>query len=155
MNAAYVELTLGPFRQMRRSLLGWAIGLGALVAVTVAFWPAFRGSSGISEAIDQLPAGVVEAFGLAGFGTPAGFLRGNLYEFIVPLLLAIAAVAAANGLTAAEEDAGRIETYMSQPVTRRAVFLGRTAALILWLTIADGIGPGRAAGQRRGGGAAD
>ena len=136
MNAAYVELTLGPFRQMRRSLLGWGIGLGSLVAVTVAFWPAFRGSSGISEAIDQLPAGVVEAFGLAGFGTPAGFLRGNLYEFIVPLLLAIAAVAAANGLTAAEEDAGRIETYMSQPVTRRAVFLGRTVgALAGWLAI--------------------
>ena len=120
---------------MRRSLLGWGIGLGSLVAVTVAFWPAFRGSSGISEAIDQLPSGVVDAFGLAGFGTPAGFLRGNLYEFIVPLLLAIAAVAAANGLTAAEEDAGRMETYLSQPVTRRSVFIGRTVALIVWLAI--------------------
>ena len=135
MKGAYVELALGPLRQMRRSLLGWGIGLGALVAVTVAFWPAFRGSSGISEAIDQLPSGVVEAFGLAGFGTPAGFLRGNLYEFIVPLLLAIAAVAAANGLTAAEEDAGRMETYLSQPVPRRSVYLGRTVALILWLAI--------------------
>jgi ABC-2 type transport system permease protein len=118
---------------MRRSLLGWGIGLGSLVAVTVAFWPAFRGSSGISEAIDQLPSGVVEAFGLAGFGTPAGFLRGNLYEFIVPLLLGVAAVAAANGLTAAEEDAGRMEAYLSQPVTRQAVFVGRSIALVAWL----------------------
>lgn len=130
-----IELAMGPLRQMRRSLLGWGIGLGALVAVTVAFWPAFRGSSGISEAIDQLPSGVVEAFGLAGFGTPAGFLRGNLYEFIVPLLMAVAAVAAANGLTAAEEDAGRMETYLSQPVSRRSVFIGRTLALVVWLTI--------------------
>ena len=135
MNGAYVELAVGPLRQMRRSLLGWGIGLGSLVAVTVAFWPAFRGSSGISEAIDQLPSGVIDAFGLAGFGTPAGFLRGNLYEFIVPLLLAIAAVAAANGLTAAEEDAGRMETYLSQPVTRRSVFVGRTFALTVWLAI--------------------
>ena len=135
MNSAYVELALGPLRQMRRSLLGWGIGLGSLVAVTVAFWPAFRGSSGISEAIDQLPSGVIEAFGLAGFGTPAGFLRGNLYEFIVPLLLAIAAVAAANGLTAAEEDAGRMETYLSQPVSRRSVFIGRTVAMTVWLAI--------------------
>ena len=91
------------------------------------------GSSGISEAIDQLPSGVVEAFGLAGFGTPAGFLRGNLYEFIVPLLLGVAAVAAANGLTAAEEDAGRMEAYLSQPVTRQAVFVGRSIALVAWL----------------------
>lgn len=135
MNASRVELALGPLRQMRRSLVGWAMGLGALVAVTVAFWPAFRGSSGISEAIDQLPAGVIEAFGLAGFGTPAGFLRGNLYEFIVPLLLAVAAVAAANGLTAAEEDAGRLETYLSQPVSRQSVFVGRTVALAVWLAV--------------------
>jgi len=129
------ELVTGPLRQMRRSLLGWGIGLGAFVAVTVAFWPAFRGSSGISEAIDQLPSGVVEAFGLAGFGTPAGFLRGNLYEFIVPLLMAVAAVAVANGLTAAEEDAGRLELYLSQPVTRPAVFLGRALALLIWLVV--------------------
>jgi ABC-2 type transport system permease protein len=120
---------------MRRSLIGWALGLGALIAVTVAFWPAFRGSSGISEAIDQLPSGVVQAFGLAGFGTPAGFLRGNLYEFIVPLLMAVASVAAANGLTAAEEDAGRLETYLTQPVTRQSVFVGRTLALTMWLTV--------------------
>jgi len=126
VNASRVELAIGPLRQMRRSLVGWAIGLGAVVAVTVAFWPAFRGSSGISEAIDQLPAGVIQAFGLAGFGTPAGFLRGNLYELIVPLLMAVAAVAAANGLTAAEEDAGRLETYLSQPVSRQSVFFGRT-----------------------------
>ncbi len=138
MNATGVELVLGPLRQMRRSLLGWAIGLGSLVAVTVAFWPAFRGSSGISEAIDQLPSGIVDAFGLAAFGTPAGFLRGNLYEFIVPLLLAVAAVAAANGLTAGEEDSGRMETYLSQPVTRQSVFLGRTVALLAWLVLMIG-----------------
>lgn len=135
MNRTAVELVAGPLRQMRRSFVGWAIGLGALVAVTVAFWPAFQGSSGISDAIDQLPPGVIQAFGLAEFGTPAGFLRGNLYEFIVPLLLAVAAVAAANGVTAAEEDAGRLETYLSQPVTRQAVFVGRTVALIVWLAI--------------------
>jgi len=135
MNGAAIELALGPFRQLRRSLVGWGIGLASLVALTVAFWPAFRGSSGISEAIDQLPSGLIEAFGLAGFGTPAGFLRGNLYEFIVPLLLAVAAVAVANGLTAAEEDAGRLETYLSQPVSRRSVFVGRTVALVVWLVV--------------------
>lgn len=134
MNAG-VELVLGPLRQMRRSLLGWGIGLGALIGVTVAFWPAFRGSSGISEAIDNLPPAVVDAFGLAGFGTPAGFLRGNLYEFIVPLLLAVAAVAAANGLTSAEEDAGRLETYLSQPIARRSLFLARSVAVFLWLVL--------------------
>ena len=139
MSGSTIELALGPLRQLRRSILGWGAGLAFLVVVTVAFWPAFRGSSGISEAIDQLPPGVIEAFGLAGFGTPAGFLRGNLYEFIVPLLLAVAAVAAANGLTAAEEDSGRMETYLSQPVSRRSVFVGRTVVLIVWSLVMTGV----------------
>ena len=139
MNDTALELCVGPFRLLRRSLIGWAIGLGSLVGVTVAFWPAFRGSSGISDAIDQLPPGVVQALGLAGFGTPGGYLRGNLYELIVPLLLAIGAVATANGLTAADEEAGRMELHLSQPVTRRAVLLGRTLAMAGWLAVVSAL----------------
>jgi ABC-2 type transport system permease protein len=139
MKGPAIELFVGPFRLLRRSLVGWAIGLGSLVVVTVAFWPAFRGSSGISEAIDQLPSGVIEAFGLAGFGTPGGFLRGNLYELIIPLLLTIGTVATANGLTASDEEAGRMEIQLSQPVTRRSVFLGRATAMIAWLTVMTAI----------------
>ena len=131
MNPRAVELVIGPLRQTRRSAIGWGLGLASLVALTVAFWPLFRDSSGISEAIEQLPSGLIDAFGLAEFGTPAGFLRGNLYEFIVPLLLAIAAVATANGLTASEEDSGRMEVYLAQPVTRRSVFIGRIAATVI------------------------
>jgi len=133
MNAAWLELVAGPLRAMRRATVWWSIGLASLVAVTVAFWPAFQGSSGISRAIDQLPSGVVQAFGLQDFGTPAGFLRGNLYDFFVPLLLAAAAVVLANGQMASEEAAGRLELYLAQPVDRRAVFAGRAVAALLAL----------------------
>lgn len=128
-----VELVAAPFRQLRRSAVGWGIGLAVLVALTVAFWPLFAESSAISDAIESLPPAIVDAFGLAEFGTPAGFLRGNLYEFIVPLLLAIAAVAVANAVTAAEEDSGRLETYLAQPVSRTALFIGRIVAVTLWI----------------------
>jgi ABC-2 type transport system permease protein len=135
MSGRVAELVLGPLRSLRRSTLGWGIGIAALIALTVAFWPAFHNSSGISQAIDALPAGVVEAFGLEDFGTPAGFLRGNLYEFLVPLLLAIAAVAAANGLTASEEDSGRLELFLAQPVSRVALFAGRALAVAVWVVV--------------------
>jgi ABC-2 type transport system permease protein len=128
MRSPAFELVSGPFRTARRAVLGWSIGLGLLVAGTVAFWPAFKGSSGISQAIDQLPTGVVEAFGLQDFGTPAGFLRGNLYEIFVPLLIIGAAVAIVSGQTAREEAGGRLELFLAQPVDRRAVFLGRAVA---------------------------
>ncbi len=133
MTAPLRELVVGPLRAMRRAIFWWSVGLASLVGVTVAFWPAFQGSSGISAAIDQLPAGLVQAFGLENFGTPAGFLRGNLYDFFVPLLLAAAAVILVNGQTAAEEASGRLELYLAQPVDRRMVFLGRAIATLVAL----------------------
>ena len=135
MNALILELVSGPLRAMRRATFWWSLGLAALVAGTISVWPAFRGSSGISQAIDQLPSGVVQAFGLADFGTPAGFLRANLYDFFLPLLIVIAAVVLANGQTASEEAAGRLELYLAQPIDRRAVLLCRAIAGLIALVV--------------------
>jgi ABC-2 type transport system permease protein len=130
-----------PARRAEPPALGRArpVGVASLTAVTVAFWPAFRVSSGITEEIDQLPAGVVQAFGLANFGTPAGYLRGNLYELFVPLLLAAAAVAMATGQIAGEEASGRLELIFAQPLDRRVIFLGRAIAVLIALMIISGI----------------
>ena len=135
MNARILELVGGPLRAMRQATFWWSLGLAALIAGAMSVWPAFRGSSGISQAIDQLPSGVVQAFGLADFGTPAGFLRANLYGFFVPLLVVIAAVVLANGQTASEEAAGRLELYLAQPIDRRAALLGRAVAALLAVVV--------------------
>ncbi len=139
MSGSSAELVVGPLRAMWRPIFWWSVGLGSLVAVTVAFWPAFQGSSGISQAFDQLPAGVVAALGFQDLGTPAGFLRGNLYELFLPLLLAGAAVALVNGQTASDEAAGRLELVLAQPVDRRAVFLGRAVAALVALLVVTGV----------------
>ena len=128
-----LELVAVPLRALRRSVFWWAAGLASLVAGTVAFWPVFKGSSAITDALDQLPSGILGALGLANFGTPAGYLRGNLYELFLPLLLAAAAVVFVNGQTAGEEAAGRLEILLAQPVDRRALFLGRAVAALIAL----------------------
>jgi beta-exotoxin I transport system permease protein len=135
MERSWLELVSIPLRSLRRAGIGWGVALALLIGATVAFWPAFKGTSAISQAFDQMPQGLVQALGLQDFATPAGFLRGNLYELLVPLLLAGAAVAMANGQTASEEDAGRLELYLSQPVSRTASWLGRVVALAVWLAI--------------------
>ncbi|HEU4572291.1 MAG TPA: hypothetical protein VFR93_06355 [Candidatus Limnocylindrales bacterium] len=132
---AGVAMVREPFVAIRRSGLLWLVSVAALVALTVAFWPAFEGASGFSEAMDQLPPAIVQAFGLSEFGTPAGFLQGNLYDLIVPLLVAGAAIGFANSLTAADEDAGRLELPLAQPVTRQALFAARVGAVVAWLVV--------------------
>src|SRR5439155_14410930 len=119
--------------------LGWTIAFVLLVVSTVAFWPAFKGSTALNEAFQTLPQGMIQAFGLQDFASPAGYLRGGLYELIVPLMFAAAGVMFANGATAAEEDAGRLELLLAQPVTRRAFMTGRALAIGAWLVILSAI----------------
>jgi len=135
MNTRRVELILVPLGALRRSSLIWGAVLAAFAGVTVAFWPAFEGSSAISQAFDQMPSGLVQALGMQDIGTPAGFLRGNLYDFLIPLLLIGAAVTMASGQTAGEEDAGRLELFLAQPVSRGALFVGRVVALVIAVAI--------------------
>jgi ABC-2 type transport system permease protein len=52
---------------------------------------------------------------------------------IVPLMFAAAGVMFANSATAAEEDAGRLELFVAQPVSRRSVMFGRSLAVAAWI----------------------
>jgi beta-exotoxin I transport system permease protein len=133
--SAWLAFTRAALRAVARSTVWWSVALALVVIATLAFWPAFRGASGISQAIDSLPGPVIEAFGLQDFGSPAGFLRGNLYELLVPLLFSVASVALINGQTASDEAAGRLELFLSQPVDRRALFLARAVACGLALGV--------------------
>jgi ABC-2 type transport system permease protein len=133
LNARSRELLAVPVRAARRAGLVWGLSLAALIVLTVAFYPAFRDQPELSNLIAGMPSALVDAFGLADFGTPAGFLRGNLYAVLVPLMLALAGVLLMNGQTAADEDTGRMEPYLAQPVTRAALFLGRGAGVLTWV----------------------
>jgi len=129
------ELVALPFRASRRAGLGWSIAFVLMVVGTVAFWPAFQGSEGLKDALGQLPPALLEAFGLEDFGSPAGYLKGGLYDVVIPLMFAAAGVMVANSVTAAEEDAGRLELWLTQPVTRPAILGGRIVAVLGWLAV--------------------
>jgi ABC-2 type transport system permease protein len=135
VSGRWAELIGGPFRASWRAALGWSLAFVVLIVSTMAFWPAFRGSSGITAAIDQLPTPLLSAFGLQGFGSPAGYLRGGLYELVMPLCFAAAGVLFANSATAAEEESGRLELFVSQPVSRAVFFTGRAIAVFAWLAV--------------------
>jgi ABC-2 type transport system permease protein len=106
-----------------------------MVVGTVAFWPAFQSSSGIMDALDQLPPELLEAFGMEDFASPAGYLKGGLYDVVIPLMFAAAGVMFASSATAAEEDSGRLELWLTQPVTRPAVLVGRIVAVLAWMAV--------------------
>jgi ABC-2 type transport system permease protein len=89
----------------------------------------------LQDALELMPAGLLQAFGLEDFASPAGYLKGGLYDVVVPLMFAAAGVMFASSATAGEEDAGRLELWLAQPVTRSAVLAGRVVAVMGWLAV--------------------
>lgn len=118
---------------LRRSMLWWSAGLLTLSLVNVAFWPSLEDSDAM-EAFDDMGS-LLEAFGAQNMGTPAGYLDGQMFAFLLPLLLAGMAVAWVSGRTAGEEDAGRLEVLLSLPITRTAVWLVRWVASMVAVSV--------------------
>lgn len=117
----------------RRSGLIWGAALLLLVVSVLASWPAMTDAGALDELLGNIPAELIAALGLENLGTPAGFLNGNLYAMLLPLLLAVLGVLHTNALTAGDEDAGRLELLLALPVSRVGVLLSRFAAVVLVL----------------------
>ncbi len=139
MNGRRFELVIGPLRGAGRAGFAWSLAFVFLIATTVAFWPAFTESpalsSGMNQLLGQLPSSMLKAFGLEDFDTAAGYLRGGLYAIVVPLMFAAAGVMFVTSAIASEEEGGRLELTLAQPVTRQAVFVGRVLAVFAWIAI--------------------
>jgi ABC-2 type transport system permease protein len=71
---------------------------------------------------------LLEAFGAQGLSTPAGYLDGQVYALMLPLLLSGAAIAMTSALTSGDEDAGRLELLHALPLGRRTVWVARWLA---------------------------
>ncbi|MCF2533814.1 ABC transporter permease subunit [Yinghuangia soli] len=126
-------LLAGPARRVTRPLAAWSAALTALLVLNTAFWPAFRDNDGMTALAEGMPAPLVEALGLGDLGSPAGYLW-RLYTLMVPLLMAIAGASVATALTARDEDGGRYELLLAQPVGRTGVLAGRLLVTAAWLT---------------------
>ena len=117
---------------MRRPAIWWGLGIVVLTVLTAVFWPSLEGSDALSSFNDM--ESLLEAFGAQNIATPAGYLDGQLYALMLPLLLSGFAIAGVSGLTSGDEDAGRLELIHALPVSRSEVWLGRWGAAMLVLS---------------------
>jgi ABC-2 type transport system permease protein len=63
------------------------------------------------------------------YTSPAGYLGSELFSFMVPLLLMIAAIGAGAGTIAGEEERGTLELLLANPISRRRLVLEKAAAM--------------------------
>lgn len=148
-------------RDLRRGLVGWGIGIAALVGMMVALWPTIRDMD-LASLVSQYPEAMQELFNIDDIATGPGFLNAELFSGLLPILFITYGVGVGARVVAREEDAGTLDVLLSTPLSRTRLLLEKAAAvgtgivalgLVLfastWLLSAPlgmGVGVGYAAG---------
>ena len=128
-------------RDRRRALIGNSLGLVALVVWLGALFPILRDNQGFNDIMEQVPQEMFAAVGvdLATFLTAAGFLSAEFFALFAPLLILIFVISAMVAETSTEERDGLMDMVLSNPVSRRRVFLekagGVAAATLLMVAV--------------------
>jgi ABC-2 type transport system permease protein len=130
------------------AILGWGLGLFALGLLIVPVFDIFaeeQAMQGMLQLLENYPPEIFAFFGdLTDMATPSGFLGVEYFSYM-PLILGIYAIQAGSGLLAGDEESGTLDLTMAHPLSRTALFLGRTGAImttliaiiaIAWLGIA-------------------
>jgi ABC-2 type transport system permease protein len=138
-------------RDMRRSIVWWSLGLIAIAALMVAVYPTVRDNPDLNKLVENYPDALKAFIAFGGeldYTSGAGYLGSELFAFMVPLLLAIAAIGAGARATAGEEEAGTIDLLLANPVSRRRLIVEKAAALVtevallglvLWASLLVGV----------------
>lgn len=115
-------------RALRWQIVGYGLGLFAWAAVVILLYPAIRDMyAGI-----ELPEAYRTLFGESAMnlGDFRNFASVELYQWI-PLVMTIYVIVSATGTLAGDEGRGVLEILLTQPLSRRRVFLEKAGALAI------------------------
>lgn len=144
------SVLLKTLRDARRGLVWWSLGLCSLVAMMVAVYPSVHGNTDMEKLVQNYPEALKAFIAFGGnvdYTSGAGYLGSELFSFMVPLLLLVAAIGAGARAIAGEEEQGTLDLLLANPVSRRRVVTEKLAALavelawlalVLWASLAIG-----------------
>lgn len=151
MRAMLRNVALKTLRDTSRALVWWSLGLIGMVALMVAVYPTVRDNPDLDRMVRDYPEALKAFMSFGGeldYASGAGYLGGELFSFMVPLLLLVAAVGAGARAIAGEEERGTLDLLLANPISRRRLVLEKLAALavevailalVLWLSLVVGV----------------
>lgn len=128
-----LEVALETLRERRRSLVWWAIGLAAFVALNVAFYPSVRDDPGLSDYAKDLPEATRALFagGETDLTSGSGYLNSQVFALMAPIILLIFAIGLGAAAVAGDEERGTLDLLLAQPLRRVDLVLQRALALLV------------------------
>ena len=125
-------------RDCTRSTLWWSLGVLALVAFTVAFWPTVRGETSFDEIVGDLPEAMRAMFGIdaaVSIGSAPGYVHGRVFATLLPLLLITRGISLGARAIAGSEEDGTLELLLANPVRRGDVLTARLLSMIALVAV--------------------
>lgn len=132
-------------RESWRSLLGWTLGIAAVLFLYLPLYPSLGGGGQLEAIISSLPKELVDTLGYDQIATGAGYAQSTFFGLIGFLLFTIAAVIWGSAALAGAEESGRAELDLAHGIGRgqyalesalavlvRLVWLGAFAGLVVW-----------------------
>ncbi len=131
------RLFLKTLRDKRYFILGWSLGMGFLAFVMTVFYPSFSGGQ-IDSLLDTIPTALQGLVGnIQDWRELPGYIGSQVFDIRLPIFISILSILLAISLTVGEEDKGELRTLVSQPVSRRAIVLGKWLAILAICFIAS------------------
>ena len=123
-------------RDLRWQVVGWGLGLAGLAAMLVLLYPA------IAEQFEGVELENIGFGEIGDLGNPREFFEVEFFTW-APVLLTVFAIIVGGALLAREEGVGTLELLLSQPLTRRGLFLGKAvggAVAVVGVLLLAGVG---------------
>ncbi|MGW4531964.1 ABC transporter permease [Nocardia sp. NPDC004340] len=131
----FATVYLKCLRDQRRGLIGWGIGIVALVLLESALWPSISRIPGLKEMLDSYPESLRKLFAIDEFTSGTGFLNTELYSVMLPILFLVFAISRGARAIAGEEESGTLEVLLITRVTPTRLLLEQSAVLLTGLTV--------------------
>ncbi|MBT8197458.1 MAG: ABC transporter permease subunit [Acidimicrobiia bacterium] len=121
----------------RRGLIGWTMGMAALVVMVIAFYPSIAGQrEQLEDLFESYPDSLLALMGVesaADILSPVGYLNSQLFANVVLLIVLIFAIGAGTAATAGEERDGTLDLLLAQPISRTRVLIDKLGSITVML----------------------
>jgi ABC-2 type transport system permease protein len=124
--------------EQRRAIVWWSLGTLSMVLIVAAYYPSVRDDPSLTAFMENLPPAAQALSGGVNidFSSPDGWLNGQLFANLAPLIFIIYGIVLGAGAIGREEDRGTAELLLTMPVSRRRVVLEKAlAAMALMLAL--------------------
>lgn len=135
-------LILLHLRQRRSFMIGWSIGVIAMITMLFMVYPSIRDqATALNQALNSLPEGIRSLkSNSSDLLSPVGYMNSQLYYATLPLLFGIACISLGSGLLAKDEQDHTLELLLARPVSRGKLLAAKALAGCLIIGIIAGIG---------------